>query len=107
MASNFAFGTLSIEVGNRLTIAGNKDSSGTNALYVGWLDIQGANTNTATSTFDTTTNALFLALNLPNVNLYYDKYDYRNDWLTDRRCRIPEKMQPFEQKDSLAADDRL
>ena len=83
VASNFAFGTLSIEVGNRLTIAGNKDSSGTNALYVGWLDIQGANTNTATSTFDTTTNSLFLALNLPNVNLYYDKYDHRNDWLTE------------------------
>ena len=78
VASNFAFGTLSIAVGNRLSIAGNKDISGTNALYVGWLDIQGTfNTNNYTEV----TNALFLALSLPNVNLYYDKYDSRNGWL--------------------------
>ncbi len=76
VASNFAIGTLSIASSNRLTLAGNMDAR-TNALYVGWLDLQGIDTNS----FASVTNALFKSLNLPSVNLYYDKYDSRNDWL--------------------------
>ncbi|MCC7517667.1 MAG: hypothetical protein IT578_00615 [Verrucomicrobiae bacterium] len=76
VATNFAIGQLSIASGNRLTIAGNQDSL-TNALYVGWLDLQGA----ATNSYAAVTNALRLALNLPNINVYYDSFDSRNDWL--------------------------
>jgi T5SS/PEP-CTERM-associated repeat protein len=82
VASNFAIGTLSIALGDKLTIAGNKDSK-TNALYVGWLDIQGLGSpGMLTNTLGDVTNTLLLALSLPNVNLYYDVYDQRNNWLT-------------------------
>ncbi len=76
VATNFAIGQLSIASGNRVTLAGNQDSL-TNALYVGWLDIQGISTNS----FDAVTNGLFAALDLPNVNLYYDTYNPQNEWL--------------------------
>ena len=76
VAANFAIGTLSIAPSNRVTLAGNQDTR-TNALYVGWLDLQGALTNS----FDAATNSIYLALNLPNINLYYNKYDPRNNWL--------------------------
>lgn len=76
VATNFALGQLGVAAGNRLAISGNKDSL-TNALYVGWLDLQGINTNS----YDAVTNALFAALNLPDINVYYDKYDARNGWL--------------------------
>jgi hypothetical protein len=82
VASNFAIGTLSIGLSNKLTIAGNKDSL-TNALYVGWLDIRGLGSpGMLTNTLGDVTNTLLLALSLPNVNLYYDVYDQRNNWLT-------------------------
>lgn len=78
VASNFALGSLSIESGDRLTVAGSKGGALTNALYVGWLDIRGG---FDTNSYSAVTNALVLALNLPNVNLYYDTYDPRNGWL--------------------------
>lgn len=78
VSTNFAIGQLSIASGNRVTLAGNKDVTGTNALYVGWLDIQGG---FDTNDFSAVTNALFNALLLPNINLYYDRVDPRNGWL--------------------------
>ena len=80
VASNFAIGTLSIASGNRMTLSGLTNGPVTNALYVGWLDIQGWSTN---SGYTSVTNSLLLALNLPDVNLYYNKYDERNQWLND------------------------
>jgi autotransporter-associated beta strand protein len=79
VSTNFAIGTLSIAPGNRLTLTGSVSAvdGRTNAVYVGWLDIQGIFTNS----FDNVTNGLFAALNLPNINLYYDRMDPRNDWL--------------------------
>lgn len=76
VADNFSIGVLSLAANNTLTLAGNADGF-TNALYVGWLDLQGIDTNS----FDSVTNALSVALNLPNINLYYDRFDPRNDWL--------------------------
>ena len=78
VASDFAIGALSIQRGDKVTLAGNKDATRTNALYVGWLDVQGS---FDTNNYSAVTNALVLALNLPNINLYYDKYDPRNGWL--------------------------
>jgi autotransporter-associated beta strand protein len=80
VASNFAIGTLSIASGNRMTLSGLTNGPVTNALYVGWLDIQGWSTN---SGYTSVTNSLLLALNLPDVNFYYNKYDERNQWLND------------------------
>lgn len=77
VATNFAIGQLSVAGGNRLTIAGNRDAL-TNALYVGWLDLQGS---FDTNSYAAVTNAIFQAINLPNINLYYDTYDPRNGWL--------------------------
>jgi autotransporter-associated beta strand protein len=79
VSTNFAIGTLSIAYGNRLTLTGSVSAvdGRTNAVYVGWLDIQGILTNS----FDNVTNGLFNALNLANINLYYDRVDPRNDWL--------------------------
>lgn len=77
VATNFAIGQLSIAVGNQVVISGNKDSR-TNALYVGWLDIQGS---FDTNSYTEVTNALASALKLPDIDVYYDKYDARNDWL--------------------------
>ena len=82
VATNFAIGALSIQAGNRLTITGSVDTI-TNAVYVGWLDIQGLGSGSLlTNNYTDVTNTLVLALSLPNINLYYDKYDTRNDWLT-------------------------
>jgi hypothetical protein len=74
LATNFSVGTLSIAAGNQLVLDGDR---GTNALYVGWLDLSAWGITNASSL----TNALLGALNLEGVNLYYDKYDTRNDYL--------------------------
>lgn len=76
VASNFAIGQLSIASGDRVTLSGTRGSL-TNALYVGWLDLQGVDTNSYASL----TNGIFGALNLPDINLYYDKYDPNNAYL--------------------------
>jgi hypothetical protein len=82
VAGNFAIGALSIQAGNRLTITGTVGVI-TNAVYVGWLDIQGLGSGSLlTNNYSQVTNTLVLALNLPNISLFYDKYDGRNDWLT-------------------------
>jgi hypothetical protein len=73
LATNFSIGTLSIALGNRLTLTGH--AGGTNALYVGILDLSAWGTNAVALT-----NTLQGALNL-NINLYYDKYDTANAYL--------------------------
>lgn len=73
LATNFSIGRLSIASGNRLTLEGDR---GTNALYVGWLDLSGWSTNAGALT-----NTLLSALALPDVNLYYDKFDPNNAYL--------------------------
>lgn len=78
LSTNFSIGTLSIAAGNRLTLSGTRSGALTNALYVGWLDIQGIlNTNDFTSV----TNSLVAALSLPDINLYYDKNLAENGYL--------------------------
>jgi hypothetical protein len=77
VASDFAFGTLSIGTSNRLILTGTLGVGFSNALYVGVLDIPWASTNS----FAEVTNSLFHALDLPNVNLYYDGYNSQNAWL--------------------------
>ncbi len=73
LATNFAIGQLSVAAGNRLTLTGEK---GVNALYVGWLDLSAWNTNASLLT-----NTLLSALILPDINLYYDKFDSNNAYL--------------------------
>jgi hypothetical protein len=80
LATNFSIGTLSVASNNNLTVTGGKSGGTTNALYVGWLDLQGAITNDYT----TLTNSLFAALTLPDINLYYDAGDARNAYLNDQ-----------------------
>jgi hypothetical protein len=75
MATNFSIGTLTIASGNRLTLSG---AHLTNALYVGWLDLSSWSTNASGLT-----NTLQAALSLPNINLYYDKYDPNNAYLKE------------------------
>ena len=79
VSSNFSIGTLSIQASNLLTIAGTKGGGLTNALYVGVLDIQGWSTNGG---YLSVSNTLVHALNLPNINLYFDVYNPSNDWIT-------------------------
>ena len=74
LATNFSIGTLSIAAGNQLVLDGDR---GTNALYVGWLDLSTWGITNASSL----TNALLGALILEGINLYYDKYDPRNGYL--------------------------
>jgi T5SS/PEP-CTERM-associated repeat protein len=74
LTTNFAVGTLSIAPGNKVVLQGD---AGVNALYVGWLDIQGMLTNT----YDQVTNGIFSALGLPSINLYYDQGVAGNDYL--------------------------
>lgn len=73
LATNFSIGRLGIASGNRLTLTGDH---GTNALYVGWLDLSGWSTNAGALT-----NTLLSALALPDVNLYYDEFDPNNAYL--------------------------
>lgn len=73
LATNFSIGTLSIASGNRLTVTGD---AGTNALYVGTLDLSAWDTDASSLT-----NTLQAALNLPNVNLYYDMNLAANSYL--------------------------
>ena len=76
-------GTFSIALGNRVTISGNKDSL-TNAVYLGWLDIQGLGSGSLlTNSYLAVSNTLVTALSLPNINVYYDSFDARNQWLND------------------------
>ncbi len=79
LATNFSIGTLSISLSNNVTLTGLKSGAATNALYVGWLDLSAWNTNAGASL----TNALFAALTLPDINLYYDAGDARNAYLQD------------------------
>ena len=82
VSTNFAIGTLSIAPGNRLMITGQVGGGITNAVYVGWLDIQGLGTGSLlTNNLGDVTNTLLLALNLPDINLYYSREDPRNAWL--------------------------
>ncbi len=74
MSTNFGIGALSIAASNRLTLTGDHL---TNALYVGWLDLSAWNTNAGTSL----TNTLQAALNLTDINLYYDKFVGGNAYL--------------------------
>ncbi len=76
LATNFSIGTLSIAPSNNLTVTGTKTGSLTNALYVGWLDLSAWNTNAASLT-----STLQAALNLTNINFYYDMGDSRNAYL--------------------------
>jgi T5SS/PEP-CTERM-associated repeat protein len=80
-ATNFAIGELGIALGDKLTLAGNKDTL-TNALYVGWLNIYGLGSGSLlTNDYLAVSNTLVTVLSL-DVNLYYDRFDSRNDWLT-------------------------
>jgi hypothetical protein len=82
VATNFAIGTFSIATGNRVTVAGNKDSL-TNAVYLGWLDLHGLGSGSLlTNSYLAVSNTLVTALSLPNISVYYDVQDARNDWLT-------------------------
>lgn len=65
LATNFSMGTLSLAAGNNLTLSG---TAGSNALYVGWLDLGGS------------TNNLAAMLSL-GVNLYYEKFNPNNTYL--------------------------
>lgn len=80
LATNFSIGTLSLASNNTLTLTGTRSGSLTNALYVGWLDlwaVEGFSTNNMTAL----TNALYASLQLPNINLYYDKNLIENAYL--------------------------
>ncbi|MFZ4780148.1 MAG: hypothetical protein ACOYM3_32735, partial [Terrimicrobiaceae bacterium] len=81
VSTNFAIGTLSIAPGNRLMITGQVGGGITNAVYVGWLDIQGVDFAGVTNYLGVS-NVLVNALSLPDINLYYSITDHRNDWLT-------------------------
>ena len=78
LATNFSIGTLTIAAGNHLTLTGSVSlaDGGTNALYVGWLDLSAWSTNASSLT-----NTLLSALSLEGINLYYDKYDPNNAYL--------------------------
>ncbi len=84
LATNFSMGTLSIALSNNLTVTGTKSGALTNALYVGWLDLSAWNTNAGTSL----TTTLQAALNLPDINLYYDRSDSRNAYLQDANYQL-------------------
>ncbi len=86
VSTNFAIGTLSIAPGNRLTITGSVSGvvgdTRSNAVYVGWLDIQGVNL-AGISNYLSASNVLVNALSLPDINLYYSREDSRNQWLNE------------------------
>jgi autotransporter-associated beta strand protein len=74
LATNFSIGTLAIAASNHLTLTG---ITGTNALYVGVLDLSAWGITDASSL----TNALLDALSLDGINVYYDKYAAENAYL--------------------------
>ena len=74
LQTNFSIGTLTIALSNQLTITGVK---GTNALYVGVLDLSAWSTNAGADLNAT----LLAALNLTDINVYYDKYAAENAYL--------------------------
>ncbi|MCC7517664.1 MAG: hypothetical protein IT578_00600 [Verrucomicrobiae bacterium] len=76
LATNFSIGRLTIALDNRLVVTGQVGGGLTNALYVGVLDLSAWATNAASLT-----NTLQAALSLPDINLYYDKYDPNNAYL--------------------------
>lgn len=76
LTTNFAIGTLTVALSNKLTVTGVESGATTNALYVGVLDLSAWNTNAAGLT-----NTLQAALSLPDINVYYDKYAAQNAYL--------------------------
>jgi hypothetical protein len=80
--TNFTIGTLSIASYNNLTVTGTRTGSLTNALYVGWLDLQAIEAaGITTNNYSALTNGIVAALTLPNINLYYDKNLSENAYL--------------------------
>jgi hypothetical protein len=98
LGTNFAIGTLSIASGNKVVVQGGH---GTNALYVGWLDIQGIQTNT----YAQLTNGIFSALGLPNINIYYDGGVAGNTYLQGQTYNLwgGSLLIPIPEASSLAA----
>jgi hypothetical protein len=84
VANNFAIGQLNLGFGDTLTLTGTKSGALTNALYVGAFGIQGLGSAPyLTNSFLDVSNTLASILSLPNVNLYFDPTDPRNDWLVN------------------------